>query len=76
MYDERWMNRRKLFEEEIPLFTYENALEFNAVDISGSEQIDMYSWWYGDNLQDRLAFVDWMIEVIQLKEDKFVLNSF
>ena len=70
----RWMKRKKLFEKEIPLFTPENASEFNTyshVDLSEES-----AWWYGDNLDDRLAFVDWMIETIQLKEDKFILNSF
>lgn len=54
MYDERWIKRRHLFEEEIPLFTFENAFIFNALNIS--------LWWHGDNLRDRLAFIDWMIE--------------
>ena len=59
-YDKDWMKRRKLFEKEIPLFTLENASEFNIHSyIDPSEEA---AWWYGDNLDDRLAFIDWLIE--------------
>lgn len=54
--------RRQLLKQEIPLFTYENALEFNATHIPNGRYIDISPWWERDNLEDRLAFIDWMIE--------------
>lgn len=71
-YTNEWWGRTRSFKEEIPLFTLDNASEFNTLNYADETS----RWWSYDNLVDRLAFIDWMIETIQLKEDKFILNSF
>lgn len=52
----------------IPLFTIENAIKFQQAITYGVSSNPYHNyWWHVDNIDDRIAFLDWMILVLKLQ---------
>lgn len=61
-----WSEREEKLREDIPLFTFKNALQFGA-DISLVREGQ--GWWDGLEYTLRIHFIDWMIEQLEIEDN-------
>ena len=73
LFGDGYRQRQKHFTERVPMFTFDNALGFGAS--CTWEQLGG-GWWNSNDYDNRLAFLNWMIDELEKTQDKFIMGAF